>query len=50
MHLRTIFAQVEKAKNDQPKPQIPKYIGECFMKIANHLSYITKLCELYVQG
>jgi len=22
-----------------PKPQIPRYIGECFLKIANHLSY-----------
>ena len=38
--LENYFAQVEKAKlNDQPKPQIPKYIGECFLKIANHLSY-----------
>ena len=31
---------VEKAKlNDKPKPQIPRYVGECFLKIANHLSY-----------
>jgi hypothetical protein len=31
---------VERAKEkDQPKPQIPRYIGECFLKIANHLSY-----------
>ena len=38
--LENYFAQVEKAKlNDQPKPQIPRYIGECFLKIANHLSY-----------
>lgn len=22
-----------------PKPVIPRYIGECFLKIANHLSY-----------
>ena len=22
-----------------PKPQIPRYIGECFLKIANHLSF-----------
>ena len=22
----------------EPKPRIPKYIGECFLKIANHLS------------
>ena len=22
-----------------PKPRIPKYIGECFLKIANHLSF-----------
>ena len=22
-----------------PKPPIPRYIGECFLKIANHLSY-----------
>ena len=38
--LENYFAQVEKAKlNDEPKPQIPRYIGECFLKIANHLSY-----------
>ena len=24
---------------DKPKPVIPRYIGECFLKIANHLSY-----------
>ena len=24
---------------DQPKPVIPRYIGECFLKIANHLSF-----------
>ena len=23
----------------EPKPVIPRYIGECFLKIANHLSY-----------
>ncbi len=22
-----------------PKPPIPRYIGECFLKIANHLSF-----------
>ncbi len=31
---------VERAKESgNPKPQIPRYIGECFLKIANHLSY-----------
>lgn len=31
---------VERAKQKElPKPQIPRYIGECFLKIANHLSY-----------
>ena len=24
---------------DKPKPVIPRYIGDCFLKIANHLSY-----------
>ena len=24
---------------DKPKPDIPRYIGECFLKIANHLSF-----------
>jgi hypothetical protein len=24
---------------DKPKPPIPRYIGECFLKIANHLSF-----------
>ena len=32
------------------KPPVPRYVGECFLKIANHLSYQTKLCELHVQG
>ena len=27
------------ARLDQPKPPIPRYIAECFMKIATHLSY-----------
>ena len=26
---------------DKPKPVIPRYIGECFLKIATHLSYKT---------
>ena len=31
---------VARAKDrGNPKPQIPRYIGECFLKIANHLSY-----------
>ena len=25
--------------NDRPKPKIPNYIGECFLKIATHLSF-----------
>ena len=24
---------------DEPKPQITNYLGECILKIANHLSY-----------
>ena len=27
------------AKNKTQKPRVPDYIGECFLKIANHLSY-----------
>lgn len=31
---------VKKAKREkQEKPQIPNYLGECFLKIATHLSY-----------
>jgi len=31
---------VDNAKeNNLPKPKIPNYIGECFLKIATHLSY-----------
>ena len=38
--LEVYFASVERAAlEDKPKPQIPRYIGECFLKIANHLSY-----------
>jgi DNA-directed RNA polymerase specialized sigma subunit len=30
----------EKAKNrNRKKPEVTNYIGECFLKIANHLSY-----------
>jgi len=33
-------SQVERAKqNGQPKPRITNYLGECFLKIATHLSY-----------
>ena len=38
--LEVYIAQVNRAKlNDTEPPQIPRYIGECFLKIANHLSY-----------
>jgi len=31
---------VEEAKeNEQKKPRVPEYLGECFLKIATHLSY-----------
>ncbi|WDS61235.1 sigma factor for late transcription [Synechococcus phage S-BM3] len=30
---------VHARENDLPKPRITNYIGECFLKIANHLSY-----------
>lgn len=30
---------IEAKENDQPRPRIPNYIGECIMKISNHLSY-----------
>ena len=33
-------AKVATAKeNDEPKPRITNYLGECFLKIATHLSY-----------
>jgi hypothetical protein len=33
-------AEVREAEaNDEPRPQVTNYIGECFLKIANHLSY-----------
>lgn len=28
----------EASASDKPEPQIPNYIGECFLKIADHLS------------
>ena len=32
--------KVIKAKdNDKPRPRVTNYIGECFLKIATHLSY-----------
>jgi hypothetical protein len=27
------------AANDEERPRVPEYIGECFLKIARHLSY-----------
>ena len=33
-------AKVARAEEDgKPKPQVPRYIGECFLKIANRLSH-----------
>jgi len=29
----------DRPKRWETKPQIPKYVGECFLKIANHLSF-----------
>ena len=29
----------DRAQSWDTKPQIPRYIGECFLKIANHLSF-----------
>ena len=29
----------EAEEDEQPKPRVPPYIGECFLKIATHLSY-----------
>ena len=29
----------ERARKWDTKPPIPRYIGECFLKIANHLSF-----------
>ena len=38
--LITYRENVEIARlQDKPKPVIPRYIGECFLKIANHLSF-----------
>ena len=33
---------VKKAEADgTPRPKVPNYIGECFLKIATHLSYLS---------
>ena len=29
----------EALENEKPKPRITNYLGECFLKIATHLSY-----------
>ena len=32
--------KVIKSKEEgEPRPRVPEYIGECFLKIATHLSY-----------
>ena len=30
---------IKARENEEPKPKVPEYIGECFLKIATHLSY-----------
>jgi len=35
----TLLPNTERAKRWEGKPPIPRYIGECFLKIANHLSF-----------
>ena len=38
--LENYFAEVNRAaEKGLDKPPIPRYVGECFLKIANHLSY-----------
>ena len=38
--LENYFAEVNRAEEKGlDKPPIPRYVGECFLKIANHLSY-----------
>ena len=31
----------EAEQSKKPEPQIPNYIGECFLKIAEHLSLVS---------
>ena len=31
--------RIEAEECGEPKPQVPNYLGECFVKIANHLAY-----------
>jgi hypothetical protein len=31
--------------NHKPKPKVSKYLGECFLKIATHLSYRPNFCN-----
>ena len=35
----TLLDKSERAKQWEGKPCIPRYIGECFLKIANHLTF-----------
>ena len=37
VEFKQMVADAEEA--GEPKPRVPNYIGECFLKIANHLSY-----------
>ena len=38
-HRDLVIAWKSIEENDLPKPRVPNYIGECFVKIANHLAY-----------
>jgi len=38
--MKSYKKECNKAKrNKQPSPRVPKYVGECFMKIATHLAF-----------
>ena len=39
----------EAEEKGDPKPRITNYLGECFVKIATHLSYKPNFVNLYVQ-
>lgn len=38
-HYGRTITQPERSKNWEGKPPIPNYLGDCFLKIATHLSY-----------
>ena len=47
--LQAMIEWRESWPDEENSPPVTNYIGECFLKIATHLSYNSKFYQLYIQ-